>query len=187
MHAREPVGSKGPASSTCGPRFLLAMSGRGHGGKRPRGDGSRGPRTASCTGWSQNKTASLFGSPTVCDFNLVSIPLIASVAAQQSNAAWIILPWIILLRQLACYRSAAVVTHLLPSISFIIHLLLRPLHHTVIVLFMAMDLFMPRCLAAPVPLPTPLPQPPTPTPSCCASGSRAMRQSGWQLRTVARR
>ena len=138
--------------------YFAAMSWTRHRGKRPRGDGSRGPRTASCTGWSHNKTASLFGSPTVCDFNIVIIPLIASVVAQQSHAAWIILPWILILRQLAWYRSAAVVTHLLPSISFIIHLLLRALHHTVVVLFMSMDLFMPRCLAAPVPMPTPLPQ-----------------------------
>ena len=149
----------------CGPRFLLAMSGRGHRGKRPRGDGSRGPRTSSCTGCSHEKVASLLCAPTSCDLVrgvLLSLPMAASVLAQRLYFSRI-LPWLI---QLTCYEAPAVlVTHLLPSISFIFHLLLRALHHTVVALFMAMDLFMARCLAAPVPIPTPLPQPPTPTPT----------------------
>ena len=80
------------------------------------------------------------------------------------------MPWLLLL---ASIGAAVLVVHcssslFLPSVSFLIHRLRYLLCHRVVALVMATELFLLRCMAAPVPMPTPSPQPtpsPMPTPS----------------------
>ena len=141
---------------------------RGHRGKRPRGDGSRGPRTSSCTGRPQSQRASLLGAailcaPLCCSFGIFLLPLLAaSQLALQTLSVWTAPPW---LNNIAFFGAAAVfVMAFFPSISFTLHRLRQLIHHTAALLFVAIHLLLPPCMAASVPTPTPTP-PPTPTPT----------------------
>ena len=144
------------------------MSGRGHRGKRPRGDGSRGPRSSSSSALPHHSQVSLIQTPMPC--TLATRCLVFSMLWLCSCALHVhILPliWSLLPSLTSCGTGTLFVTLLvvaLPFSSFIIHRLHQSLHHAVFLLFMAIDLVVPRCMAAP--LPTSMPQPPpTPTPT----------------------
>jgi hypothetical protein len=144
------------------------MSGRGHRGNRPRGDGSRGPRTSSCSGQPHHNQVSLVCAPAPC----TPLPrcLVFSMLWLYSSALhlhvlpplWSLLPWVIQLA--SCGAVFVLVTLFLRCICFIFRRLVRLFHHTVFVLIMATELLVRRCMASPAPAPTPTPTPePLPT------------------------
>ena len=162
-------------------RISVAMSGRGHRGKRPRGDGSRGPRTSSSTGRPHGALESMLGAITSSDlaphsFGIWPLLLLAVLAQQGHLPSWI-LPWLLLLVSIG--RAAAVfMVAFLPSVFCLIHRLRCLLCHRVVALVIATELFLLRCMATPVPMPTPSPQPtptpmPTPTPTLAPTSTLA--------------
>ena len=96
-----------------GARFSLciAMSGRGHRGKRPRGDVTRGPRTSSYTGRLHVGPASLLCDAAFCDlqrhgFAILIIAAVWSILGCSAKAAaWSLLCW---LSSLASWAAAFV-------------------------------------------------------------------------------
>ena len=159
-----------------GARFSLciAMSGRGHRGKRPRGDVTRGPRTSSYTGRLHVGPASLLCDAAFCDlqrhgFAILIIAAVWSILGCSAKAAaWSLLCW---LSSLASWAAAFVlVMSFSPCISFIIPRLVLLVQIKILTLIVAVELFVQRCMGAPVPTPTPTPDPPfspmpTPTPT----------------------
>ena len=140
------------------------MSGRGHRGKRPRGDGTRGPRTSSCTGRPHVGPASLLCDAAFCDlqrhgFAILIIAAVWSILGYSAKAAaWSLLCW---LSSLASRAAAFVlVMSFSPCISFIIPRLVRLVQIKILTLVVAVELFVQRCMGAPVPTPTPTPDPP---------------------------
>ena len=100
------------------------MSGRGHRGERPRGDGSRGPRTSSFTGRPHGALESMLGAITLSDLarrSFGSWPLLllpVSLLAHQGHLSSWILPWLLLMASIGA--AAVLVVAYLPSI-FLIH------------------------------------------------------------------
>ena len=177
-HASERGGSR-PQQSGAYLALGKSMSGRGHRGKRPRGDGTRGPRSSSCSGQPRHGQVSLLLPPMPC----MTAPrcLVFSMLWLYSSAwhlhilplLWCLLPWVI---PAASFATVALfVILLLPFISFLLRSLMRLvllLHHPVVTLLIALHLFAWGCSAAPAPTPaaepllTPVPAPkPEPSPS----------------------
>ena len=155
------------------------MSGRGHRGKRPRGDGSRGPRTSSCSRQPHYHQVSLLCGPMLCTPAMRR--LVFSVLLLRCSLWHLhILPilWRLVPRLLSIALCGALtlfgVLHL-PSTSFLLQWLVRLmplLHHPAVAIVMAVQLLVRCCSAAPTPTPidepphTPLPPPdPVPAPS----------------------
>ena len=119
------------------------MSGRGHRGKRPRGDGSRGPRTSSFTGRPHGALESMLGAITLSDLarrSFGSWPLLllpVSLLAHQGHLSSWILPWLLLMASIGA--AAVLVVAYLPSI-FLIHWLRWLVCHRVVALVMATEL-----------------------------------------------
>ena len=133
-------------------RISVAMSGRGHRGKRPRGDGSRGPRSSSSSALPHHSQVSLIQTPMPC--TPASGRLVFSMLWLWSRGLDVHI-LLSLLQQLiskaSCGTGTTFVTLLvmaLPFVSSIIDRIHRSLHHMVAVLFMAIDLLVPRCMAA---------------------------------------
>ena len=119
------------------------MSGRGHRGERPRGDGSRGPRTSSFTGRPHGALESMLGAITLSDLarrSFGSWPLLllpVSLLAHQGHLSSWILPWLLLMASIGA--AAVLVVAYLPSI-FLIHWLRWLVCHRVVALVMATEL-----------------------------------------------
>jgi hypothetical protein len=155
------------------------MFGRGHRGRRPRGDGSRGPRTSSCSGQPHGDVhsvlASLLGGSTANHWSprrlvFSILPLGMALVLMMLG----VLPWSTRMCFLV-FMSLAIVHDLSVAVMhFIHHFTFKFCRYVVPLLSIWRILFfhfIPFCMAAPMPTPTPTPTPtpmppqPTPTPA----------------------
>ena len=127
------------------------MSGRGQRGKRPRGDGSRGPRSSSSSALPHHSQVSLIQTPMPC--TPAACCLVFSLLWLWSHGLDVHI-LLSLLQQLipkaSCGTGTTFVTLLVMALPFIssMNSFIWSLHHMVAVLFMAIDLLVPRCMAA---------------------------------------